>query len=52
MHTNIFDFDSEHKIHKTKYVKEDNLRSFVVLLIFIIFLSDSLKYNRLNDAGF
>ena len=52
MHTNIFDFDSSHKIHKTKYIKDDKMRSFCGLINVYNFLSDSLKYNRLNDAGF
>tara|TARA_B100000900_G_scaffold416228_1_gene450318 strand:+ start:2359 stop:3051 length:693 start_codon:yes stop_codon:yes gene_type:complete len=52
MHTNIFDFNSAHKIHKSKYVKEDNLRSFCGIINIYNFLSDSLKYNRLNDVGF
>ena len=52
MHTNIFDFDSSHKIHKTKYIKDDKMRSFCGLINIYNFLSDSLKYNRLNDAGF
>ena len=52
MHTNIFDFDSSHQIHKNSYVKEDKMRSFCGLINIYNFLSDSLKYNRLNDAGF
>tara|TARA_B100000963_G_scaffold40097_2_gene29826 strand:- start:5586 stop:6278 length:693 start_codon:yes stop_codon:yes gene_type:complete len=52
MHTNIFDFNSEHKIHKSNYVKEDTSRSFCGIINIYNFLSDSLKYNRLNDVGF
>jgi len=52
MHSNIFDFDSSHQIHKTSYVKEDKMRSFCGIINIYNFLSDSLKYNRLNDAGF
>ena len=52
MHTNIFDFESSHQIHKTSYVKEDKMRSFCGVINIYNFLSDSLKYNRLNDAGF
>ena len=52
MHSNIFDFDSSHQIHKTTYVKEDKMRSFCGVINIYNFLSDSLKYNRLNDAGF
>ena len=52
MHSNIFDFDSSHQIHKTSYVKEDKMWSFCGVINIYNFLSDSLKYNRLNDAGF
>ena len=52
MHTNVFDFNSTHPIHKTSYVKDDKMRSFCGLINVYNFLSDSLKYNRLNDAGF
>lgn len=52
MHSNIFDFDSSHQIHKTSYVKVDKMRSFCGVINIYNFLSDSLKYNRLNDAGF
>ena len=52
MHSNVFDFPSEHAIHKTKYVKEDKLRSFCGVIHIYNFLSDSLKYNRMNDEGY
>lgn len=52
MHSNIFDFPSNHTIHKTKYVKSNSLRSFCGVINIYSFLSDSLKYNRLNDEGY
>ena len=52
MHSNVFDFPNSHSIHKTKYVKEDNLRSFCGVINIYNFLSDSFKYNRMNDAGY
>ena len=52
MHSNVFDFPTEHVIHKTKYVKEDNLRTFCGVIHIYNFLSDSLKYNRMNDEGY
>jgi len=52
MHTNIFDFKPSHQLHSTKYVKEDPTRAFCGVINIYNFLSDSLKYNRLNDAGF
>lgn len=51
MHSNVFDFPSTHAIHKTKYVKQDKLRSFCGVIHIYNFLSDSLKYNRMNDEG-
>mgnify|MGYP001196217414 FL=1 len=52
MHSNVFDFPSTHPVHKTKYVKEDSLRAFCGVIHVYNFLSDSLKYNRVNDSGF
>ena len=52
MHTNIFDYQSNHQICKTKYVQQDLMRSFCGIINIYNFLSDSLKYNRMNDSGF
>ena len=52
MHSNVFDFPANHPIHKKKYIKEDNSRSFCGIINVYNFLSDSLKYNRMNDVGF
>jgi hypothetical protein len=51
MHTNIFDFDHSHYIHKMRYVKEDKTREFCGLIQVYNFLSDSLKYQRMQDSG-
>ena len=51
MHSNIFDFPPTHEIFKSKYVKKDTSRSFCGVINIYNFLSDSLKYNRLNDEG-
>jgi len=52
MHSNVFDFPNSHSIHKTKYVKENGIRSFCGVINIYNFLSDSFKYNRMNDAGY
>jgi hypothetical protein len=52
MHTNIFNFEKSHPIWKTSYVKEDNNRSYCGLINIYNFLSDSFKFNRLNDLGY
>ncbi|MBI1223090.1 MAG: hypothetical protein GC180_10845 [Bacteroidetes bacterium] len=51
MHTNVFDFDSSHFIHKMRYVREDKTREFCGLIQIYNFLSDSLKYQRYQDQG-
>ena len=51
MHSNIFDFPPTHEIFKSKYINLDKTRSFCGVINIYNFLSDSLKYNRLNDEG-
>ena len=52
MHTNVFSFPPEHNIHKTDYVREDPMRSYCGMIMIYDFLSDSIKYNRMNDIGY
>jgi len=52
MHSNIFRFDDQHILWKNSYLKEDELRSYCGVINIYNFLSDSLKYNRENDAGY
>lgn len=52
MHSNIFEFDKNHGIWKTKYIQEDNFRSFCGIINIFNFLSDSFKYNRMDDVGY
>jgi hypothetical protein len=52
MHTNVFEFSRDHEVMKTTYIKEDKNRSFCGIINVFNFLSDSFKYNRLNDSGY
>ncbi len=52
MHTNVFDFEKSHPIWKTSYLKKDELRAYCGMINVYNFLSDSFKYNRLNDVGY
>jgi hypothetical protein len=52
MHTNVFNFPPEHAIHKTEYVRQDPLRSYCGMILIYDFLSDSIKYGRMNDIGY
>lgn len=52
MHTNVFDFDNNHYMSKTPYMKEDPMREFCGMIQIYNFLSDSLRYNREQDMGY
>lgn len=51
MHTDVFTFPEDHFIHKTNYVKEDPLRAYAGMIMIYDFLSDTIKYNRIDDVG-
>lgn len=52
MHTNVFLFDSQHKVWNLSYVQDDHSRAYCGLISIYNFLSDSLKYKRVNDLGY
>lgn len=52
MHTNIFELPRDHEAMKTPYIMEDKDRSYCGIVNIYNFLSDSFKYNRLNDVGY
>jgi hypothetical protein len=52
MHSNVFEFDNNHPMNKIPYVQEDPLRSYCGMIMIYNFLTDSFKYNRINDLGY
>ena len=52
MHTNVFNFSEDNMIYKTNYVKDDPTRSYCGTIMIYNFLSDSIRYNRLDDIGY
>ena len=52
MHTNIFEFDRDHKIWETEYMKNDPTNSYCGIISVYNFLVDSFKYNRMEDLGY
>tara|TARA_B100001758_G_C18150642_1_gene473817 strand:- start:9 stop:698 length:690 start_codon:yes stop_codon:yes gene_type:complete len=52
MHSNVFDFEKTHKVHRTSYVKKDKGNSYCGMINVYNFLADSFKYNRVNDSGY
>lgn len=52
MHSNVFEFDRDHTIWKTPYIKKNKDNSYSGIISIYNFLSDSLKYSRLDDLGY
>ena len=52
MHSNIFQFNREHKIWEEDYLKEDPLNGYCGIINIYNFLNDSFKYNRKEDLGY
>ncbi len=52
MHTNVFEFEKNHAMFRTGYVKQNPFNSYCGIINVYNFLSDSFKYNRLNDLGY
>ncbi len=52
MHTNVFEMPRDHEVMQTLYVKEQTDRSYCGIINIYNFLSDSFKYNRINDIGY
>lgn len=52
MHSNVFEFPRLHEVMKTEYVRQDPQRSYSGVINIYNFLSDSFRYNRLNDVGY
>ncbi len=51
MHSNIFNFEENHAVMKSGYVKNDDSLSYCGVIYIHNFLADSIKYNRLMDQG-
>lgn len=52
MHSNIFEFSRNHEVMNTPYIRSDKERSYCGMVQIFNFLSDSFKYNRVNDLGY
>jgi hypothetical protein len=52
MHSNIFQFDRDHEIWKTEYIKDDPMAGYSGVINLYNFLADSFKYNRIEDLGY
>ena len=52
MHTNVFEFEKSHPMHKTGYVKQNQFNSYCGIINIYNFLADSFQFNRVNDLGY
>ena len=52
MHTDVFEFDSNHIIWQNEYVQRDKNNSYCGIIDIYDFLSDSFKFNRSSDEGY
>ena len=49
---NVFEFDRGHSIWTTSYMQDNPLNAFVGVINIYNFLSDSFRFNRLEDLGY
>lgn len=52
MHTNVFTFPPFHPIHKSPYVAKVPENGYCGVINIYNFLTDSFRYQRLNDSGY
>jgi hypothetical protein len=52
MHTNVFEFERTHAIFKSSQGKESEYNTYCGIINIYNFLTQSLKFNRLNDPGY
>ena len=52
LHSNVFEFNRDHELMKTPYIRENKERAYCGLISIYNFLADSLMYNRYNDSGY
>jgi hypothetical protein len=52
MHTNVFNFERDHRIWQNPYVQADRTNSYCGVINIYNFLADSMKFKREEDEGY
>jgi hypothetical protein len=52
LHTNIVTFAEDHPVMKESYIAEKEVNRYFGQIMIYNFMSDSLKFNRINDPGY
>lgn len=52
LHTNVVTFEDTHEVMKDPYIKEKEINRYFGQIMIYNFMSDSVKFNRVNDPGY
>jgi len=52
LHTNVVTFADDHDLMKSDYIREKEINRYFGQIMIYNFMSDSIKYNRMNDPGY
>ncbi|MEQ8423213.1 MAG: hypothetical protein RIA63_00785, partial [Cyclobacteriaceae bacterium] len=52
LHTNIVTFDEKHAAMQQPYCKENEINRYFGQIMIYNFMSDSIRFNRVNDPGY
>ena len=52
LHTNVVTFAEDHTLMRSDYIKEKEINRYFGQIMIYNFMSDSIKYNRMNDPGY
>lgn len=52
LHTNIVTFEPEHAVMQDPYIQEKEINRYFGQIMIYNFMSDSYKFNRINDPGY
>lgn len=52
LHTNIVTFDEAHPVMQEPYINEKEVNRYFGQIMIYNFMSDSVKFNRINDPGY
>jgi hypothetical protein len=52
LHTNIVTFPEDHPVMQTDYIRQQNVNRYFGQIMVYNFMSDSIRFNRINDPGY
>ncbi len=52
LHTNIVTFEDDHEVMKNPYIRENEINQYFGQIMVYNFMSDSIRFNRVNDPGY